>query len=644
VFSINIDKEGRWIAGFSLGVVIAGAFAVSLQIHGQAQVQTQDDVVNLVSAASGKCLQPVNQSHNQGDAIVQQTCNGSAAQQWTVHAVSSGKFHVINKDSGQCLDARGKAEDGTPVQQWPCNEITNENWGRGTGNLLVSEVSNTSSHCVATSGNQDGLAMTLRKCNNDPSEIWKTEHASASACSGRSGNSPLDLTWTDCDPNGFPLNPAFVYQVNNGGRVPQGGPTGVCPAATSSHQFPSSCVSFPVTYDSCPLCGPHVNYFAVTYQGPVTWWQKSAWYADDDYNFFMDTPNNAGEFLYPPGAGVPISPPKPEQVEIEFDSRETINYFRSPLWTNFHNMVDNNNSAAEAYITDKTAVVTSLFGFDCGHSSCGSEEHPAYAMALDMNDSNLSDDQWGVFARNWGNEGFCSNQVHTLPVNDLKVLIPWLPGATAVAVVTSNFNLFGSTAEADSLVAAEALAAAENATKLPKPQITVANGQGILIDFTLANTSFKVGAQTEILEMGWEGEVHLQWTVPPAARSTLAARRAAASKRPEEEEEERPEDRIASLFARIPAQQQTAIQARVLAPFATQPAVNPPTSPMPPVRTVATLPAPPRLARPVVPQSVNSPRLAQRIETVRQAVCGAYKNSVPGYPAICAASAAPAKK
>lgn len=106
--------------------------------------RAEDDIVKLASSANGECLQPINGSHKQGDAIVQETCNGSAAQQWIVHLVSPTKVHLINRASGLCLDARGKAKNGTPVQQWTCNRISNENWGFGiTNNLLVSAVSNT---------------------------------------------------------------------------------------------------------------------------------------------------------------------------------------------------------------------------------------------------------------------------------------------------------------------------------------------------------------------------------------------------------------------------------------------------------------------------------------------------------------------
>ncbi len=151
----------------------ASVIAVAAVLAIATDVQAEDAIVKLVSSASGKCLQPVNESKNRGDAIVQQTCNGSTAQQWTVHLVSSTKVHLINRASGLCLDARGKAVNGTPIQQWPCNSISNENWGFGiSNNLLVSAVSNTWSHCIATPGTQEGLAMELRSCSSDNSEKW----------------------------------------------------------------------------------------------------------------------------------------------------------------------------------------------------------------------------------------------------------------------------------------------------------------------------------------------------------------------------------------------------------------------------------------------------------------------------------------
>ena len=153
--------------------LFAASIAAASVVTASLPARAEDQIVKLVSSENFKCLQPINGSRNQGDAIVQAPCNGSLAQQWTVHLVSSTKVHLINRSSNLCLDARGKAVNGTPIQQWTCNWISNENWSFGLGNnLLSSGISNTFSHCVATPGFQDGLPMELRACDGDSSQLW----------------------------------------------------------------------------------------------------------------------------------------------------------------------------------------------------------------------------------------------------------------------------------------------------------------------------------------------------------------------------------------------------------------------------------------------------------------------------------------
>lgn len=151
----------------------AAAMATASALTLASPARAEDPIVKLVSASSGKCLQPINGSPNQGDAIVQESCNGSTAQQWTVKSVSSTKVHLVNRSSRLCLDARGKAVNGTPIQQWTCNRISNENWSFGiTNKLLSSGISNTFSHCVASPGFQDGLPMELRFCDGNVAQLW----------------------------------------------------------------------------------------------------------------------------------------------------------------------------------------------------------------------------------------------------------------------------------------------------------------------------------------------------------------------------------------------------------------------------------------------------------------------------------------
>lgn len=150
------------------------AVGVSAGLVAAPAARAEDAIVKLVSVQSGKCLQPVNASPNRGDAVVQETCNGSVAQQWTDVVVSSSAHHLVNRSSNLCLDARGTASNGTPIQQWPCNQISNELWSFGLGdNILSSGISSGRwTHCVATPGEQDGLAMELRACDGDSSQLW----------------------------------------------------------------------------------------------------------------------------------------------------------------------------------------------------------------------------------------------------------------------------------------------------------------------------------------------------------------------------------------------------------------------------------------------------------------------------------------
>jgi hypothetical protein len=135
-----------------------------------------DEIYNF---GSDQCLQPANGSTQQGAAIVQQPCNGSAAQEWTEVSFGNNIFHYVNDLSGLCLDARGRAANGTPVQQWTCNSISNEKWqpGEDFGDTippLISRVSGTHSHCLDIPGAQltAGLAMQIYRCNGTGAQAW----------------------------------------------------------------------------------------------------------------------------------------------------------------------------------------------------------------------------------------------------------------------------------------------------------------------------------------------------------------------------------------------------------------------------------------------------------------------------------------
>jgi len=154
-------------------LLFVSAIVITVGLAVASPARAEYPIVRLVSVQNGMCLQPVNGSLNQGDAIVQAPCNGSLAQQWTDEPVSWTSTHLVNRASHLCLNARGGARNGTPIQQWTCNWISNQKWNFGiTNNLLGSNVSGTGSHCIATPGGQAGLPMELRFCDGNAAQLW----------------------------------------------------------------------------------------------------------------------------------------------------------------------------------------------------------------------------------------------------------------------------------------------------------------------------------------------------------------------------------------------------------------------------------------------------------------------------------------
>jgi glucosylceramidase len=75
--------------------------------------------------ALGKCLDVAGAGTANGTKVQLFTCNGTGAQQWT-HTASN---QLVNPASGRCLDATGNSSaDGTPLQIWDCSGGANQSW------------------------------------------------------------------------------------------------------------------------------------------------------------------------------------------------------------------------------------------------------------------------------------------------------------------------------------------------------------------------------------------------------------------------------------------------------------------------------------------------------------------------------------
>lgn len=294
---------------------------------------------------------------------------------------------------------------------------------------------------------------------------------------------PMDLVWIEQDDNGLPKNPRWAFQAHNPGELPD--VRQLCPA--DLHHPGSDCTTQPTFIDSATLCTGegHVNWFPGTYDGQIFFHDYSRAgqnFQDYDYNWLLDTPNQAG---------VTKDNDKlngRQMLLLEFDTRETINHFTTPFWDSFHQAVDRGMSdgkytEAKGMVNGSLAIVTGLIGLDCAHS-CGSESHPVYAMAINVNEDPL-DDTWAIFVRNWGNEGWCSVDSHGFDfLNDIYTLrLPWRLGAQSVANTTASmFNT--------------------NNDALLGPGVTPIPGKAVLVSFQLPNSD---------LHPWVNGELHLQW-------------------------------------------------------------------------------------------------------------------------------------
>ncbi len=496
----------------------------------------------------------------------------------------------------------------------------------------------------------------------------------------RSAPAPFDLVWDAVDYNGLPLNPKWASQVNPPGSRP--GPDPLCnnfryvydlldprfpqssnnprvrvgvlygsPACTT--QQPSidvasgfhgeACDRFGLPHYSRPAVRGHVNWGAATYEGRLTWEGHSLESPGGDHDYELR--------LFPPGgAGLTSGE---ESIELEFDSRETIDAFphKTPWWDALHQDVHRADVALAAYsaaaltptdpllnyrrqeaeqavgvvqakINNRPAIAIGLFGLDCGHS-CSPELHPVYALAINVDD-NPSRDVWAIFVRNWGNEGYCSHFDHPLNRQSITFFLR-RPGATSVSI--RNETAFYPNWEGGGA----------------GPFVELVPNEGARVTFYLPEPD----ARGLI-----NGELHLQWAVNQAVVVTRVPRPpfpvATPPTGPQRAKKDtgKPEAHLRALWDQAtPAQKQIA-----LAKMPPKPRVA-----VGPIRPLVPLLLKPG-ERPPAPQSVVVATPRAGVQTMRalekakydqaaaEALCAAFGGNVPGLPSnACAGISPPAK-
>jgi hypothetical protein len=219
------------------------------------------------------------------------------------------------------------------------------------------------------------------------------------------------------DANRFPLNPKWGQQARDN-TVPN--PRASCPLddTNSLHWVGSpNCTSFPVTFNGASgfICGHHINFLPVTYDGNVRWDSGPSVVGDLDYSFNVTRPDAA---LYSTAGA---------QVHIEFDVRETIYNWddTGTWWADFHTEQRKGDQQAHNKIDDHYVIVVGLLGMDSYHDG-KTELHPVYAMfVLTNRDARSKQSSWAFFVRNWGNEGICDGDQEDLNYQQpIRIQIP----------------------------------------------------------------------------------------------------------------------------------------------------------------------------------------------------------------------------
>ncbi|MEU7948711.1 ThuA domain-containing protein [Micromonospora taraxaci] len=122
--------------------------------------------VGPIKGLAGKCLDVRNGGTADGTQIQIYTCNGSAAQTWTVTPNSTIKA------LGKCLDVNGSGTaNGTKIQLWTCNGSGAQNWAAASDGTLRNP---SSGKCLDVSGNNsaDSTVVHLWTCLNAANQKW----------------------------------------------------------------------------------------------------------------------------------------------------------------------------------------------------------------------------------------------------------------------------------------------------------------------------------------------------------------------------------------------------------------------------------------------------------------------------------------
>ena len=128
---------------------------------------TQQAPTGPITGIASKCVDVRGSNSADGTPVQLYTCNGTAAQVWTVAADQTLRAF------GKCLDVKGAGTaNGTPVQLYTCNGTGAQTWvPQANGSLLNPH----SSKCLDDPGfnTADSTVLTIYTCNGGTNQAWR---------------------------------------------------------------------------------------------------------------------------------------------------------------------------------------------------------------------------------------------------------------------------------------------------------------------------------------------------------------------------------------------------------------------------------------------------------------------------------------
>jgi len=201
--------------------------------------------------------------------------------------------------------------------------------------------------------------------------------------------------------------------------------------------------------------GGHKDWSVAQYTGAIGWLN----YAEDwDFNLMLLPQNGAGvtdQNHLAKGVKVDSAAAgRTPYIELEFDSNEIVGRFQTSWWSKLRDAAKASKDPAdgstpilneneEKHDILPCGAVYGILGLDAEHGGA-SEVHPVHALAIQVDDR-PNTNTWAIFARNWGNGGYCSHYDHQLKTDGGSLWV-LLPRVTNAAPLEINFELPGNAA------------------------------------------------------------------------------------------------------------------------------------------------------------------------------------------------------